>query len=205
MLLHRAMLCSPISISHVVIDVDGTLTDGGICYDATGNELKTFCTRDGAGLFAARRAGIALVVLTSRESVAVQRRAADFQVDILQQNVTGKRRWLLDFIRQLVPKPGLRLGRGRFRRRERTSTNRLLPPRTVGPRGFLCRDSSGRYSGVGRGRAPVSGAGRGAVPRLGLGVAPPPVRGTGRHLVLQTPSKFEYRRDGGAGTGFAFL
>jgi 3-deoxy-D-manno-octulosonate 8-phosphate phosphatase, YrbI family len=98
MLLHRAMLCSPMSISHVVIDVDGTLTDGGICYDATGNELKTFCTRDGAGLFAARRAGIALVVLTSRESVAVQRRAADFQVDILQQNVTGKRRWLLDFM-----------------------------------------------------------------------------------------------------------
>ena len=98
MQLHRSMLHSPKGITHVVIDVDGTLTDGSICYDATGNELKTFCTRDGAGLFAARRVGLELVVLTSRESIAVQRRAADFQVDILRQNVTDKRSWLLDFM-----------------------------------------------------------------------------------------------------------
>ena len=81
-------------ISHIVIDVDGTLTDGGIYYDEQGNELKKFCTRDGAGFFAARHAGMRLIVLTGRESLTVSRRMADFQVDVVRQNVTDKRAWL---------------------------------------------------------------------------------------------------------------
>ena len=32
----------------LVLDVDGTLTDGGIYYDSTGNELKKFGVKDGA-------------------------------------------------------------------------------------------------------------------------------------------------------------
>ena len=38
----------------LVLDVDGTLTDGGIYYDSTGNELKKFGVKDGAGLVLAR-------------------------------------------------------------------------------------------------------------------------------------------------------
>ncbi|EEG92491.1 hypothetical protein ROSEINA2194_03644 [Roseburia inulinivorans DSM 16841] len=34
-----------------IIDVDGTMTDGGIYYDENGNELKKFCTKDAAGFF----------------------------------------------------------------------------------------------------------------------------------------------------------
>ena len=34
----------------LVLDVDGTMTDGGVYYDATGNELKKFAIKDGAGL-----------------------------------------------------------------------------------------------------------------------------------------------------------
>lgn len=34
----------------LVLDVDGTLTDNGIYYDSTGNELKKFAAKDGAGL-----------------------------------------------------------------------------------------------------------------------------------------------------------
>ena len=33
----------------LVIDVDGTLTDGSIIYDDNGNELKRFCVKDGTG------------------------------------------------------------------------------------------------------------------------------------------------------------
>jgi 3-deoxy-D-manno-octulosonate 8-phosphate phosphatase (KDO 8-P phosphatase) len=77
-----------------VIDVDGTLTDGGIYYDEQGNELKKFNTRDGAGFFAARHAGIRLIVLTGRESRTVSRRMADFQVDVVRQNVKDKSAWL---------------------------------------------------------------------------------------------------------------
>ena len=44
-------------IKYIVIDVDGTMTDGGIYYDENGNELKKFCTKDAAGFFIAKRAG----------------------------------------------------------------------------------------------------------------------------------------------------
>jgi 3-deoxy-D-manno-octulosonate 8-phosphate phosphatase (KDO 8-P phosphatase) len=85
-------------ISHIVIDVDGTLTDGGIYYDEKGNELKKFSTRDGAGFFAARRAGLKLIVLTGRESLSVSRRMEEFQADVVRQNLKDKRAWLRSYM-----------------------------------------------------------------------------------------------------------
>jgi 3-deoxy-D-manno-octulosonate 8-phosphate phosphatase (KDO 8-P phosphatase) len=85
-------------ISHTVIDVDGTLTDGGIYYDEQGNEVKKFCTRDGAGFFAMRHVGIKLVVLTGRESFSVKRRMEYFHVDVIQQNVKDKHAWLHSYM-----------------------------------------------------------------------------------------------------------
>ena len=34
----------------LVLDVDGTMTDGGVYYDSAGNELKKFAIKDGAGI-----------------------------------------------------------------------------------------------------------------------------------------------------------
>ena len=34
----------------LVLDVDGTMTDGGVYYDGAGNEMKKFAIKDGAGL-----------------------------------------------------------------------------------------------------------------------------------------------------------
>lgn len=42
----------------LVLDVDGTMTDGGVYYDSTGNELKKFAIKDGAGIVLARAAGM---------------------------------------------------------------------------------------------------------------------------------------------------
>jgi 3-deoxy-D-manno-octulosonate 8-phosphate phosphatase (KDO 8-P phosphatase) len=47
-----------VNIKHIVIDVDGTLTDSGVYYDNHGNELKKFSTKDAAGFFIAHAAGI---------------------------------------------------------------------------------------------------------------------------------------------------
>ena len=58
----------------LVLDVDGTMTDGGVYYDATGNELKKFAIKDGAGLVLARTAGIRVMICTGREGEAVRRR-----------------------------------------------------------------------------------------------------------------------------------
>lgn len=59
----------------LVLDVDGTLTDGGIYYDSHGNELKKFAAKDGAGLLIARAAGIRVMICTGRECEAVRRRS----------------------------------------------------------------------------------------------------------------------------------
>jgi 3-deoxy-D-manno-octulosonate 8-phosphate phosphatase (KDO 8-P phosphatase) len=87
-------------ISHIVTDVDGTLTDGGIYYDEQGNELKKFCTRDGAGFFAAQHVGIQLVALTGRESASVSRRMEDFQAAVVRQNVKHKHTWLHSYMHE---------------------------------------------------------------------------------------------------------
>lgn len=81
-------------ISHLVVDVDGTLTDGSIYYDSHGNEVKKFNTRDGAGFLAAQAAGLTLVVVTGRACPAVARRMEEFQVAVLAQGVKDKAAWL---------------------------------------------------------------------------------------------------------------
>ena len=54
------------TIKYMVIDIDGTLTDGGIYYDEQGNEFKKFNTKDAAGFFTAKACGIFTVVITGR-------------------------------------------------------------------------------------------------------------------------------------------
>lgn len=76
----------------LVLDVDGTMTDGGVYYDATGNELKKFAIKDGAGLVLARTAGIRVMICTGRECEAVRRRAADLKITDIYQNVGKKQR-----------------------------------------------------------------------------------------------------------------
>ena len=51
-------------IKLLILDVDGTMTDGGVYYDATGNELKKFAIKDGAGIVLARAAGIQVMICT---------------------------------------------------------------------------------------------------------------------------------------------
>ena len=84
----------------LVLDVDGTLTDGGIYYDATGNELKKFAAKDGAGLLIAHAAGIRVMICTGRECEAVRRRAADLKITDVYQNVGRKAEFLARFMQE---------------------------------------------------------------------------------------------------------
>lgn len=85
-------------IKYIVIDVDGTMTDGGIYYDEHGNETKKFCTKDAAGIFAARNAGIKTIILTGRECKATTRRMAELKVDYVIQNIKIKVDYLKEFM-----------------------------------------------------------------------------------------------------------
>jgi 3-deoxy-D-manno-octulosonate 8-phosphate phosphatase (KDO 8-P phosphatase) len=87
-----------IRLRYIVIDVDGTLTDGGIYYDENGNEMKKFSTKDAAGFFAAREVGIKIIVMTGRECAATYRRMCEMGADYIFQNVKDKVAFLHDFI-----------------------------------------------------------------------------------------------------------
>jgi 3-deoxy-D-manno-octulosonate 8-phosphate phosphatase (KDO 8-P phosphatase) len=73
-----------------LMDVDGTLTDGGVCListtsaDGSGDpmvsEMKVFSAKDGQGLSLAHTMGIQTGFITGRSSPAVARRAAELKV-----------------------------------------------------------------------------------------------------------------------------
>lgn len=88
------------NLTHLVIDVDGTMTDGGIYYDEHGNELKKFCTKDAAGFFVAHSIGIKIIVLTGRECAATSRRMQELKVDWFFQNVKDKAAFLKAFMEE---------------------------------------------------------------------------------------------------------
>lgn len=86
------------SIKLLVIDVDGTMTDGGLYYDENGNEYKKFCTKDAAGFFVAHQLGVKIMVLTGRECKATTRRMTEMKVEYLCQNIKDKVTYLKNFM-----------------------------------------------------------------------------------------------------------
>ncbi len=74
----------------LVLDVDGVLTDGRIYMSATGEDLKVFHVRDGSGLVALQRAGVAVAIISGRDSAAVTRRAAELGIPHVHQGVQDK-------------------------------------------------------------------------------------------------------------------
>lgn len=67
-------------------DVDGTLTDGGMYYTETGDELKKFNTRDGMGFQLLREAGIKTGIITSENTKIVENRVKKLKIDFLRQS-----------------------------------------------------------------------------------------------------------------------
>jgi 3-deoxy-D-manno-octulosonate 8-phosphate phosphatase (KDO 8-P phosphatase) len=73
-----------------LMDVDGTLTDGGVCLisstaadgsgDSTVSEMKVFNAHDGQGLSLAHTMGIQTGFITGRRSPAVAKRAEELRV-----------------------------------------------------------------------------------------------------------------------------
>jgi len=66
----------------VVLDVDGTLTDGRLFYGKEGEALKAFDVRDGHGLrLLQHHAGIKVAVLTGRRADLVQQRCRELSIE----------------------------------------------------------------------------------------------------------------------------
>lgn len=84
-------------INLLITDVDGVLTDAGMYYSETGDELKKFNTRDGKGIELLRNAGIKVMFLTSEDVALVRKRAEKLKVDFIYTGVGNKKEFLDDF------------------------------------------------------------------------------------------------------------
>lgn len=85
-------------IQLVVLDVDGTLTDGGVYIDSNGVETKKFNIKDGAGIVLAEKAGIEFMILTGRKSYCVEKRAEELKIKYVFQGIMDKLSYLKAFL-----------------------------------------------------------------------------------------------------------
>lgn len=76
------------------MDVDGTMTDGGVILlsqpDGSALEIKRFDAHDGQGLTLAHTAGIRTGCITGRESPALLRRAHEMKMDYIYMKIPLK-------------------------------------------------------------------------------------------------------------------
>ena len=74
-------------IQLILMDVDGTMTDGSVTLlsqpDGTALEIKTFDAHDGQGLTLAQTAGLRTGCITGRESAALLRRAHEMKMEFI--------------------------------------------------------------------------------------------------------------------------
>ncbi len=59
----------------LVLDVDGTLTDGGLYYSDSGEELKKFNVKDGQGLKLLMATGVTVAIITASTATSTFHRA----------------------------------------------------------------------------------------------------------------------------------
>jgi len=83
-----ARLLAPVRL--LLLDVDGVLTDGGIYYTESDEEMKRFDIKDGMGIDLLKRAGIHVGILTGRTSKIVERRARELGMKVLKQGFYDK-------------------------------------------------------------------------------------------------------------------
>jgi 3-deoxy-D-manno-octulosonate 8-phosphate phosphatase (KDO 8-P phosphatase) len=77
-------------VRYIMMDVDGTLTDGSVIIDSEGLESKRFHISDGLGIRLAQEAGLEVVVLSGRKSAAVTKRMRELRVKRVYQGVANK-------------------------------------------------------------------------------------------------------------------
>jgi 3-deoxy-D-manno-octulosonate 8-phosphate phosphatase (KDO 8-P phosphatase) len=82
---------APLStIRLLVLDVDGVMTDGRLRYGSAGEIGKSFHVRDGYGIKALLAAGVAVAVISGRQSGAVTCRCQELGVRHVFQGIDDK-------------------------------------------------------------------------------------------------------------------
>lgn len=86
------------NIDYIILDVDGTLTDGKIYYSESGDEIKAFNIKDGLVLGALVALGLGIIVITGRKSSIVSRRMRELGVTECHQGIRNKSQFFMRYI-----------------------------------------------------------------------------------------------------------
>ncbi len=89
------------NIKVMVMDVDGTLTDGKIYMGADGELMKAFDIKDGHAIIHFKDFGIVPAIITGRTSKIVEARCNDLKIAHLYQGVSNKVEKLSELLEKL--------------------------------------------------------------------------------------------------------
>ena len=91
-------------IELIVLDVDGTLTDGKITYSNSGEETKSFDVADGLAIAVwTKKFGKKAAIITGRNSSIVEKRAKELNITHLHQGIKNKQ----EVLEEILKKEGL--------------------------------------------------------------------------------------------------
>lgn len=85
-------------IKMIIMDVDGTLTDGMLIVMPDGEELKAYNVRDGMGILMARLAGLKTGIITGKVSKPLEKRARRLRIVELYQGILDKSKALAEIL-----------------------------------------------------------------------------------------------------------
>jgi len=77
-------------IKIIILDVDGTMTDGKLYIDNNGVETKAFNVKDGMAIAKAIQYGVKVAIITGRSSKVVEHRALELGIKDIYQGVSNK-------------------------------------------------------------------------------------------------------------------
>ncbi len=77
-------------IKMVVLDVDGTLTDGKLYIDNNGVESKAFNVKDGMAIAQGIKQGLTFAIITGKKSNIVEQRAKELGIVEIHQKISNK-------------------------------------------------------------------------------------------------------------------
>lgn len=87
-------------IKMIVLDVDGTLTDGKIYMGETGELMKAFNAHDAVGIRKLKNYNIVPVIITGRESIITMNRAKEMGIGHVYQGISKK----IDKLEEIIDK-----------------------------------------------------------------------------------------------------
>jgi 3-deoxy-D-manno-octulosonate 8-phosphate phosphatase (KDO 8-P phosphatase) len=87
-------------IKMIIMDVDGTLTDGTVTLFPDGEEVKSYNVLDGMGMLLAHLAGIKTGIITGKFSKPLAKRAKNLKVLELYQGILDKKKVLFEILKK---------------------------------------------------------------------------------------------------------